>query len=206
MGLHALGRFADRIGLGSSLSTAFWWAGERAPVHDRGTVLTHAMLVLAAGGEACSDIEFLGSQPRLFGPVASDSTLYRTVRQITPSVLDDLRVSAAVVRRQMWRRMSATTGTETVVLDIDASLVEIHSENKQGTAANYKGGFGFGPMFCFADSTGEALAGLLRPGNAGANSVADHLTVLDAALGQLPAEIAVGHGLGDAAHEVRRAV
>ncbi len=71
-------------------------------------------------------------------------------------------------------------------MDIDASLVEIHSENKTGTAPTYKGGFGFGPMFCFADATGEALAAILRPGNAGANSIADHLTVLDAAVAQLP--------------------
>jgi hypothetical protein len=48
--------------------------------------------------------------------------------------------------------------------------VQIHSENKAGTAATYKGGFGFHPMFCFADATGEALASMLRPGNATANS------------------------------------
>ena len=122
------------------------------------------MLMLAAGGEACSDIEFLVSQPRLFGPVASDSTLYRTIRAIEPEVLADLTAKAAVTRAQVWRRMSATTGTAMVVLDIDASLVQIHSENKDGTGPNYKGGFGFAPMFCFADATGEALAGILRPG------------------------------------------
>ena len=196
-GLHALGRFADRIGLGSSLSTAIPWAGERAPLHDRGTVLTHAMLMLAAGGEACSDIEFLVSQPRLFGPVASDSTLYRTMRAVNPSVLAALTERAAVTRAGVWRRMSATTGTAMVVLDIDASLVQIHSENKAGTGPNYKGGFGFHPLFCFADATGEALAGLLRPGNAGANTLADHFTVLDAAVAQLPVEIAAGHHDGD---------
>ena len=205
-GLHSLGRFADRIGLGSSLSEAIPWAGERAPLHDRGVVLTHAMLMLAAGGEACSDIEFLASQPRLFGAVASDSTLYRTMRAITPSVLGSLTTQAAVVRRQMWQRMAATTGTEMVVLDIDASLVEIHSENKAGTGPNYKGGFGFGPMFCFADATGEALAAMLRPGNASANTVTDHFAVLDAAIDQLPDEIAAGHHTGDDASTVRRAV
>ncbi len=205
-GLHALGRFADRIGLGASLSAAIPWAGERAPLHDRGVVLTHAMLMLAAGGEACSDIEFLVPQQRLFGAVASDSTLYRTMRAITPTVLADLTEQAAVTRAQMWRRMSATTGTGTVVLDIDASLVQIHSENKAGTGPNYKGGFGFSPMLCFADATGEALAGLLRPGNAGANSVADHFIVLDQAVAQLPAEIAVGHCDGDDVSMVRRAV
>ena len=205
-GLHALGRFADRIGLGSSLSTAIPWAGERAPLHDRGTVLTHAMLMLAAGGEACSDIEFLVSQPRLFGPVASDSTLYRTMRAVNPSVLAALTERAAVTRAGVWRRMSATTGTAMVVLDIDASLVQIHSENKAGTGPNYKGGFGFHPLFCFADATGEALSALLRPGSAGANTLADHFTVLDAAVAQLPAEIAAGHRDGDAVSMVRRAV
>jgi hypothetical protein len=205
-GLHALGRFADRVGLGTALSAAIPWPGERAPVHDRGTVLTHAMLMLAAGGEACSDIGFLGSQPRLFGSVASDSTLYRTVRAITPTVLDDLRSQAGVVRRAMWQRMGATTGNQMVVLDIDASLVEIHSEHKQGTGPTYKGGFGFGPMFCFADSTGEALAAILRPGNAGANAVVDHLTVLDMAIAQLPDQIAGGHHRGDDPSLVRRAV
>lgn len=205
-GLHALGRFADRVGVGASLSAAVPWTGERAPLHDRGTVLTHAMLMLAAGGEACSDIEFLAPQPRLFGQVASDSTLYRTMRAITPNVLTDLTAQAAVTRAGVWRRMAATTGTAMVVLDIDASLVQIHSQNKAGTGPNYKGGFGFHPLLCFADATGEALAAMLRPGNAGANSVADHFTVLDQAVAQLPAEIAVGHHDGDDPSTVRRAV
>ncbi len=110
------------------------------------------------------------------------------------------------MRAQVWSRSAVTTGTDTVVLDIDASLVEIHSENKTDTAPTYKGGFGFHPMFCFADATGEALAGLLRPGNAGANSIADHRAVLDAAIRQLPAGVAAGHRPGDAAGIVARAI
>ena len=92
----------------------------------------------------------------------------------------------AEVRSKVWSRSSATTGTDPVVLDIDASLVEIHSEGKEQAAPTYKGGFGFHPMFCFADATGEVLSGVLRPGNAGANTVADHVVVLDAAIAQLP--------------------
>ncbi len=205
-GLHALGRFADRIGLGPALSTAIPWAGERAPEHDRGVVLTHAMLMLAAGGEACSDIEFLASQPRLFGPVASDSTLYRTIRNIGPTVLTDLRAATATVRAGMWRRMDATSTTATVVLDIDASLIQIHSENKAGCGPTYKGGFGFHPLLCFADATGEALSAMLRPGNAGANTVTDHLDVLDAAIAQLPTQISAGHHHGDDIALVERGV
>ena len=167
---------------------------------------THSRSLLAAGGEACSDIEFLVSQSRLFGAVASDSTLYQTMRAITPGVLAALMEQGAVTRAQVWRRMAATVGTAMVVLDIDASLVQIHSENKDGTGPNYKGGFGFHPLLCFADATGEALAGMLRPGNAGANTLADHFSVLDAAIAQLPIEIAAGHHDGDNTSTVRRRV
>lgn len=207
VGLHALGAFADRLELGDSLSAKVPWAGERAPVHDRGKVLVQAMLMLAGGGEAVSDIEALRCQAVLFGPVPSAPTLYRTIRnELTPSVVADLRDAFAEVRRDVWARSAATTGADPVVLDIDASLVTVHSENKAGTAATYKGGFGFHPMFCFADATGEALAAILRPGNAGANTVGDHLAVLDTAIGQLPDNVATGHRVGYDPVLVRRPV
>ena len=206
VGLHALGSFADRLGLGVRLSERIAWSGERAPLHDRGTVLVQSMLMLAGGGESCADIEHLRTQPRLFGPVPSDSTVYRTIRAIDTATLDGLAVARAATRALVWDRASATTGNVPVVLDIDASLVEIHSENKAGTAPHYKGGFGFHPMFCFADATGEALAGLLRPGNANANNAADHLTVLDQAIGQLPEPVAAGHHPGDSVDLVERPV
>lgn len=203
VGLHALGRFADAVGLGAALSARIVPSGERFPLHDRGKVLVHAMLTLAGGGAACSDVEFLRAQPALFGPVPSDSTLYRTYRQIDGVTLAGLWDAMAEVRSDVW---SAVDTKERVVLDIDASLVEIHSEHKQGTAPTYKAGFGFHPMFCFADLTGETLAALLRPGNATANDAADHLVVLDHAIGQLPAEIASGHGPGDDPAAVTRPV
>ncbi len=206
VGLHLLGSFADRLGLGDSLSAAIVPAGERLPLHDRGKVLTQAMLMLAGGGEACADIEHLRAQPELFGAVASDSTLYRSFREIDPATLVRLRAAFAGVRRTAWRRMATTTGTDTVVLDIDASLHEIHSENKEQTAPHYKGGFGFHPIYCFADATGECLAEVLRPGNAGANTIADHVAVLDQAIAQLPEEIAVGHRVDDDPSLVRRRI
>lgn len=206
VGLHALGTLADRLGIGASLSTRIPASSSRLASHDRGKVLVQTMLMLAGGGEACSDIERLRAQPTLFGAVASDSTLYRTVRSIDASALTGLWAAMSDARGEVWRRSSATTGKAPVVLDLDASLVDIHSENKQGTAANYKRGFGFSPMFCFADATGEALAGLLRPGNATANSIADQLAVLDAAIDQLPTRIAAGHRPGDDAGSVRRHV
>jgi hypothetical protein len=207
VGLHALGAFADRLGLGDALSAAVPPAGERLPVHDRGKVLCHTMLMLAGGGECCADVEALRAEERLFGPVASDTTTWRVFRhELSPAVVDGLRAAVAPVRNQVWARSAVTNTAEPVVLDIDATLVEVHSENKDDTAATYKRGFGFHPMFCFADATGEALAGRLRPGNAGANNATDHLKVLDDAIAQLPAAVAAGHRDGDPALQVERAV
>ena len=206
VGLHVLGAFADRLRLGDSLSDRVAPGGERAPVHDRGKVLVQTMLMLAGGGEACTDIEHLRSQPNLFGAVPSDSTLYRTFRQLDADTMVGLWAAMAEVRAKVWRRSSATIGRAEVVLDIDSSLHEIHSENKQQAAAHFKGGYGFHPIYCFADATGETLGVQLRPGNAGANTIADHVTVLDQAIAQLPAEIAVGHHDGDDPGLVRRPV
>ncbi len=173
-------------------------------MHDRGKVLVQAALMLAGGGESCLDIEHLRAGPDLFGSVPSDTTVARTFSEITADDRQAVAAALVALRERVWSRSAATTGTDAVLLDIDASLVEIHSENKEQTAATFKGGFGFHPMFCFADATGETLAGLLRPGNAGANTVADHVTVLDQAIGQLPAAVARGHHPSDDAAMVER--
>ena len=191
VGLHALGAFGDRLGLGDALSARIPPVGERLPFHDRGKVLTQAMLMMTGGGEACSDIEHLRAQANLFGAVPSDSTLYRTFRDITPTILEGLWDAMAETRSKVWARAAVTVGTATIVLDLDASLHQVHSENKQEAAATYKGGYGFHPIYCFADATGETLGVRLRPGNAAANNIVDHVAVLDHAIGQLPAEIAI---------------
>lgn len=197
----ALGRFADRLGLGDALSARVPWTGERAAQHDRGKLLVQSMLMLAGGGECCADIEHLRAQDALFGRVPSGS-----FQRIDAEVLSGLWEAMAETRALTWSRMGATTGTSTVVLDVDASLVQIHSENKHGSASNYKRGFEFHPIFCFADATGEALAALLRAGNATSNDSGDNLAVLDAAIAQLPLRLGIGHRAGDHASTVARAL
>ena len=72
-----------------------------------------------------------------------------------------------------------------LVLDMDATLVICHSE-KEAATRTWKKTFGYHPLLCFLDNTGEALSGLLREGRAGSNTTADHITVLDQALAQIP--------------------
>ena len=110
-----------------------------------------------------------------------------------------LRGARASARARAW---AAGAAPAEVVLDVDSSLVEIHSENKEQAAAHFKGGYGFHPMLCFLDETGEALAGLLRAGNAAANSGADQLAVVDAAIASMPEQWRAGHRPGDEGSDV----
>ena len=191
VGLWLLGGFADRLRVGEVLSEAF---GKSGVIHDRGRLLVHLMLVLAGGGEACTDIEVLRSQRRLFGEVASDSTLYRTLVQADEGLVESLAGAMARVRERVWADFPVG---ETVVLDIDSSVHELHSENKQGAAPTYNRKYGFHPLYCFADWTGEPLAARLRRGNATPNKVSDLTEILDAAIAALPARMRVGHAPGD---------
>ena len=160
VGLHALGAFADRLKLGDLLSSRIVPRGERRPVHDRGKVISQMALVIAGGGESCADVEHLRVQRDLFGSVASDSTVFRTFHELDDAALAELTKATAQVRTTVWDRLALTNSAAPVYLDIDASLIEVHSENKQGAAPNYKGGYGYHPMLCFADATGEASTGL----------------------------------------------
>jgi hypothetical protein len=202
VGAHLLGELADRVGLSAAYSAAVPWSGERPPLHDRGRLLAQVAVMLAAGGRCVADMAALRDQPALFGTVASNPTIWRTFDGIDRDVLEGLRAARAEARAAVWARRRRRGP---VMLDVDASLVEIHSENKQGAASHYKGGYGFQPMFCFSDD-GEALAGILRPGNAAANSGADQLAVVDMALAQLPANVAAGHHAGDDPDDVRERV
>jgi hypothetical protein len=165
------------------------------PTHDRGQVLVDVATVLVAGGEAIADIDTLRHQAPLLGRVASPATVWRTLDEVTPAALKRIATARARVRRHVWALLpnggpaAPVAGTdlgETVVLDVDATLVTAHSE-KQGAAANFRGGFGFHPLGVWCDNTGELLAVRLRPGNANANHAQDHIDLLDEAITQIPA-------------------
>ena len=202
-GLHLLGSLADTQGLAAGFSAAVPPAGERAPGHDRGRLLVQVAVMLAGGGRCVADLAALRDQPALFGEVASASTAWRALDRVDAGVLDALRSARADARSRAWAAGAAPSGP--MVLDVDATLVEVHSENKEQAASHFKGGYGFHPMFCFADD-GQALAGALRRGNAAANSGADQLAVVDLAIAQLPDAYRRGHHPGDPATAVEHPV
>ncbi len=184
-GTALLARVADKLGLTKALSLRLAVLKRRRRGHDPGRVIRDLAVMLADGGECVSDLGAVRDQQSLFGPVASDSTAFRVIDRIAsePKLLDALRAAHARARERFWERHGAP---ERLTIDVDATLITAHSE-KENAAGNYKGGYGFHPLQAYADETREALGGLLRPGNAGANTAADHVAVLDRALEQVPA-------------------
>ncbi len=138
--------------------------------------------MLADGGDCVTDLEGLRGQEALFGRVASETTTQRTLKAVDGPVLTAVRRARAAARARAW---DAGARPDTLTLDIDATLLTAHSE-KERAAGNYEHGYGFHPIGCWLAETGEALAAVLRPGNAGSNTAEDHFQVLSLALGQLP--------------------
>jgi Transposase DDE domain group 1 len=194
-GVLLLAEAVGVTGLGQGLAGGLArWRASRA-VHDPGKILTDLVMTLALGGDCLADVAVLRAQPELAGPVASDPVISRLVAGLAaegPRALRAIRSARAAARERAWAlagdRAPGAEGS-LIPVDIDATIVLAHSE-KEKAAPTWKKTYGFHPLAAFADhgagAGGEALAILLRAGNAGSNTAAEHIEVTKLALAQLP--------------------
>ncbi len=184
-------------------------------VHDPGKIVLDLAVAVALGGDCAADIAVVRTQPGLFGPVASDPTVSRLIARLAADAeraQAAIGVARAAAREWVWQQTGPPVQTgpsgqiEWVVIDLDATLVTAHSD-KEAAAPTWKGGFGFHPLLGFVDhghgGTGEPVAELLRRGNAGSNTAADHVLVLEQALAQVPEHLRQPDELGRVAVLVR---
>jgi hypothetical protein len=188
-GCELLRELAAATGLVAAWDKALIGTYFGLPVHFPGQVLADLAVSVADGATSISGLRTLRDQPALFGPVASGPTAWRVLDKVSDEHLSALRAGRATARAVAWRAGAAPDLSEELVLDFDATVVIAHSD-KQDAAPTWKHTFGFHPLYCFLDrpevSSGEALAGVLRPGNAGSNTAEDHIAVLDMAIASLP--------------------
>ena len=170
-------------------------------MHDPGKIICDLVISLVLGGEALSDVSVLRAEPGVYGCVASDPTVSRLITVLAEDA-DQALNAIATARQQARARVWNLAGVHApdheasiespLVIDLDASLITAHSD-KQNAAPTFKRGFGFHPLLAFCDhgpaGTGEALVAHLRPGNAGSNTAADHITLIKDALRQLPSHV-----------------
>jgi hypothetical protein len=191
-GMGVLRELADRTGLSAQVTTALADTYKGPWVYAPGAVFADLAAAVADGadcidgvGQRCADRE------HVFGAAASTTTMWRLVDQrIDATHLPRVRAARAGARAAAWAAGAAPAPDQWLHIDIDATLVIDHSDAKQDAAPTWKKTFGHHPLLAFLDrpqiAGGEALAGLLRAGNAGSNTAADHITVLQAALASLP--------------------
>jgi len=161
-------------------------------------VWSSAAVTLALGGDCLADVAVLRGEPGLYGLVASDPTVSRTIAALAadaPAALAAINTARATARARVWTLAGKhapdhdTDAGNPLVVDLDATLVTSHSDKEQA-GPTFKRGFGFHPLCAFVDhgaeGTGEPLAVLLRAGNAGSNTASDHIAVIKDALAQLP--------------------
>jgi hypothetical protein len=187
-------------GLDGALSTVL--AGWRKPmaIHDPAKVVCDLAVALAVGGDCLADVAVLRAEPAVFGLVASDPTVSRTIDALATDaarVLTAIDAARAAARARVWALAGehapdrGIDADRPLIIDTDATLVTAHSDKEQA-APTFKRGFGFHPLWTFADhgseGTGEPLSFLLRAGNAGSNTATDHIAVIKAALAQLPGQ------------------
>jgi Transposase DDE domain group 1 len=198
-GLVLLRALADKTGLTGGLSRAL--ATPRLLIHDRGRVLADLAAAIADGAEVISDFAVLRHQEQLLGPVASVPTAWRMLDEVAsggPRAAGRITRAVNAARRSAWAGIEARHGAipgiriadkilgGVTCIRLDATVTPAHSE-KDGAEPNFKG-YGHHPLLAYCDNTSEPLAGMLRPGSAGSNTVTDHLQVLDAAITAVPAK------------------
>jgi hypothetical protein len=170
------------------------WRQPRA-AHSPGKIITDLAVAVALGGDCLADVAILRAQPELFGPAASDPVVSRLVTRLAadaPRALKAIRAARAAARQRAWDLAGDAApgaGGGLVTVDIDATIVTSCSEKEQAMPT-WKKTYGHHPLTVFADhgpeGSGEPLAVMLRAGNAGSNTAADHIEATRLALAQLP--------------------
>ena len=198
-GAVLLRKLADQAGLTAALGSALARAG-KFPLVDRGVALVSMAVAIVLGATSMSDITLLAHQAPVLGPQPSDTTVRRTLELADPRTLDKIARVRAKVRAHVWSLIAARPAgfpwlsvagkllAGWLVIDLDGTLITARSD-KEGAAPTFKMGYGFHPLGAWLANTAESLAMLLRPGNAGSNTFADHLAVLTAAIRQIPARM-----------------
>ena len=193
-GMGLLRELADATGLSEQVTTVLADTYKGQWTYAPGAVFADLAAAVADGADCIDGVgQLCGDREHVFGPKASTTTMWRLVdHRIDAAHLPKIRDARAAARAAAWAAGAAPTRGRPLYIDIDATLVIDHSDNKQDAAPTWKKTFGHHPLLAFLDRPeiggGEALAGLLRKGNAGSNTAADHISVLEQALASLPAD------------------
>jgi hypothetical protein len=193
-GVGILRELAELTGLSAQVTAALADTYRGPWIYEPGAVFADLAVAVADGADCIDGVaQRCGDREHVLGAAASTTTMWRLVdARVDAEHLPRIRAARAQARARAWAAGAAPVAGQWLHLDVDATITIDHSDNKQDAAATWKRTWGHHPLLVFLDrpqiAGGEALAGLLRPGNAGSNTAADHVQVLGWALESLPAD------------------
>ena len=154
-------------GIDWALSAALTPWRKPLAVHDPAKVVLDLAVTLALGGDCLADVAVLRAEPGVYGPVASDSTVSRTIDALAadaPRALAAMNTARAAARARVWALAgpdapdAGADADRPLVIDLDAALVTAHSD-KESARPTFKRGYGFHPLCAFADHGPEGTGG-----------------------------------------------
>ena len=122
---------------------------------------------LVAGGDSLSDLEVLRGDPgtkQLLGveAIMAPQTAGEYLRRFSIGDIQDLQRS----NRKLQQQVRPLQQSKTVTIDLDSSIYEQASAQKQGSTKAYNGEVGYHPLFAFWEEEGELVHSHLRRGSA----------------------------------------
>ena len=123
-------------GIGRELSNQLARWRKPLAIHDRATVITDLAMTLALGRDCLADIALLRAEPGVYGLVASDATVSRTIDALAAdarAALKAINTVRASARSRAWALAGkdapdhGTHAKNPLIVDLDATLVASHS-------------------------------------------------------------------------------
>ena len=169
-GMGMLRELADLTGLSAQVTAALADTYQGPWVYAPGEVFADLAAAVADGADCIDGVgQLCGDREHAFGAKASTTTMWRLVDQRIDAITSaaSARCPRSSQSGGVGRRGRPRAAGGWLHIDIDATLIIDHSDNKQNAAPTWKKTFGHHPLLAFLDrpeiAGGEALAGLLRP-------------------------------------------
>jgi hypothetical protein len=112
---HAGGALLTETVRVSGLDRALTPWRKRSAVHDPAKVVLDLAVAVGLGGDCLADVAVLRAEPAVFGAVASDATVSRTIARLAgdaDKVLAAIAAARAVARARVWKLADQDAGID----------------------------------------------------------------------------------------------
>ena len=171
-GIAMIHRMVRKLGLAEEINKSLNVLKLHVPYHESDHVLNLAYNVVC-GGKTIEDLENLRQDEAYMNAIGArripdPTTAGDFLRRFTKSDIDALSEALNRTRLRVWK-MQPREFFDMATIDIDGTTAPTLGEKKEGCDFNYKGEFGYAPLFVTMANTNEVIYVHNRSGNRPSN-------------------------------------